>query len=300
MDELLHDLVDNPILLFQNRPFHNFGASKSVARRSWKTSNSPPPISWSWGSEIVKGPARFYPTDHSAVLRSLQNRWSTLQNCAKLVGWRILRLQNFVTFFFTIFSGFKQLTTSLSRTFSGTPDRPSQNCIDSESRDWRISCCSGTSCAGCRGRKLWKGRSGRTVPFAWTGIGWKIIYFVGYWGLTSRIPSPRLAPMNWRQDMAQACFIQSAHNYCSWIDNDEGYPTDLFHNFHSPKKKTESDELCVVQKRRSIFIPTKALFLLKASFRGRLHEIKTKCPFSAPIFGPCIVNRSVLALKTGP
>ena len=37
-----------------DRPFHNFWASKSVAKRSWTTYN--PPIFWFWGSEIVKRP----------------------------------------------------------------------------------------------------------------------------------------------------------------------------------------------------------------------------------------------------
>ena len=36
-----------------DRPFLQFGAFKSVARRSQTTWNSP--ISWSWGSKIVKG-----------------------------------------------------------------------------------------------------------------------------------------------------------------------------------------------------------------------------------------------------
>ena len=35
------------------------------------------------------------------------------------------------------------------------------------------------------------------------------------------------------------------------------------------------------------------------SFKGRLHEL-IKCPFSAPISGSYVVNRSVLALETGP
>ena len=39
-----------------DRPFHNFGASKSVARRFWTTQSSL--ISWIWGSKIVKGPVR--------------------------------------------------------------------------------------------------------------------------------------------------------------------------------------------------------------------------------------------------
>ena len=37
----------------------------------------------------------------------------------------------------------------------------------------------------------------------------------------------------------------------------------------------------------------------KKLFKGRLHEL-IKCPFSAPISGPYIMNRPVLALKTGP
>ena len=37
----------------------------------------------------------------------------------------------------------------------------------------------------------------------------------------------------------------------------------------------------------------------KSSFKGRLHEL-IKGPFSAPISGPYVVSRSVLALKTGP
>ena len=43
-----------PGVLYPDRPFHNFWALKSVARRSATTSNSE--ISWSLGSKIVKGP----------------------------------------------------------------------------------------------------------------------------------------------------------------------------------------------------------------------------------------------------
>ena len=43
-----------PLVGISDLPFHNSGASKSVARSFWTTQSSP--ISRSWGAKIVKGP----------------------------------------------------------------------------------------------------------------------------------------------------------------------------------------------------------------------------------------------------
>ena len=76
--------------------FHNFGAYKSGARRSWTTLNSP--ISWSWGSKSVKGPAGYLfffvrnPTEHFTVSKPIVICRLTFQHYIKLLSQRILRL----------------------------------------------------------------------------------------------------------------------------------------------------------------------------------------------------------------
>ena len=54
---------------------------------------------------------------------------------------------------------------------------------------------------------------------------------------------------------------------------------------------------CKKVRERKVHNNIQAIF--RACVKGRLHEL-IKGPFSAPISGPYLVSRSVLALKTGP
>ena len=70
-----------------DRTFHNFGALKSVARRSWTSWTSRnSSISWSWGSKIVQGFVGATPF-HNSIPRT------TLLNMIEFADFLIFRLK---------------------------------------------------------------------------------------------------------------------------------------------------------------------------------------------------------------